>query len=644
MNNNKHPYWGRLASTTVGYVDHLTNSHDMIIEILPDTRPEEVKSLVDIVPAYYVPSERKIFIDATTAFADETQDIEEYDIDISLKSDRNAYPLFTGMVAHEIGHEKYTRYAFLNKTSTGEPVSDLEKEIVKSLEESRMEKKLLDESPDPACYLSSVVHHVILKSLFEKFILGRFAKNEAITLFLLVKSRLLLGIIPETFIPSSLDSKMNEILGENNVQQASSIIQTIFPIANDDCYDLMVMVAKRIIELFELTEEMPENPCYSHQDQSSEPQTGESNESSSNETKARTSDSADSGENGSPDESAVQDAINGNKEHPKKSPQAELSEEQQKALEEALHEAQRGIPEHQESLRNQEGQSDDKDSNGLHDSKEVTEEEQKNHLNNISSSRNLYEPPLPFTRDIPPAYRDRFYAQKLYQDIRKAQYRADAIITTPVEIPQGKMVMRQAVRRSIQREIGAEITAKPWNKKTVENIVNPPLVMGVAMDVSHSLQRYIAPFMHYMWSLNEAVLMNEGTVNNVLWGNENVTFEHHRQIVKIPTSPFSGQSQGLPNALKKLAHNCNFHHVQGAKVVFVITDSDLPNMEEIVNELRILNALHVKVIWISTTEIHRDIYSKYASYIKMDHPNDFYEIMSPEIVKALEAPMLTTMK
>ena len=645
MDNIKHPYWGRLASTTVQYVDHLTNSHDMIVEILPDTRPKEAKALVDIVPAYYSPSDRKIFIDASTAFADELSDISQYDINISVKSDRNDYPLFAGMLAHEIGHEKHTRYSFSGTDYHGNPVTSLEMEIVKVLEEPRMEKRLMDEHPDPACYLSSVVHHIILKSLFEKFVLGIFGKNEALTLFLLVKSRLLLGIIPASFLPPDLGKKMNDILGENNVIQMSSIIKNSLALTGDDCFVHMVNVARKVIEIFELRDEHPENPCHSHQDSSSEPQTGQSDNSSSSPSEAGRGDSTASGDSEKSGENESGDSGEGNKEQQKTNSSPQLSESQKKELEEALNKAQQGINDHQEKVRKGETNDEtmeDSDSDHLQDFEEVTQKEKEKHLTTIGSPGNTYEPPIPLTRDAVPNYQDKFNAQMLYRDIRKAQHRADDMTITPVGEPRGKMVMRKAMRRSVQRDMGLEITAKPWNKFTYEEITNPPLLMGVAMDVSASLEKYIPSFMHYMWSLNEAVLMNKGMVHNVLWGKEHVTFEHHRKIVQVPLSAFSGQSQGLPNALRKLAYNCNFHHAQGAKVAFVITDSQLPNIDDIVRELRMLNSLDVKVIWISTTEDNRHVFSKYANYIYMDNPNKFYEIMSPQVVEALENPMLTT--
>lgn len=632
MSNKEHPYWGRLASTTVNYVDYLTHSHDMIVEVLPDTRTEEEKKASSIVPAYFVPSERRIFLDASTAFADETSDISAYDIDVSRKADRNIFPLFTGMLAHEIGHEKYTRYAHATHTNDGSKVTSLEMEIVKILEEPRMEKMLLDDHPDPACYLSSVVHHVILKSLLKKFIVGQFEKSEALTLFLLVKSRLILGIIPDSFLPMALEKRMNELLGEDNLIGLSSVIRLVLPnLNNDDCFENMVAIARKVIETLELEDEHPENPCQTQQGQSSEPQTGEANSSAPDSSEGGRSDSTASDEKeGSGDDKNKSDTSMG------------LTEEQEKELEESLRQANEGLGDHQEKIRNGEEYAEtmeDRSGSDLQDRQEVTEEQKEKHLRQVAWEKNDREQRKPYTRDVPPSYNDRFNAQKLYDAIRRAQFRADQITHTPTDKPRGKLVMHEAMRRTIQRDMGFEITAKPWSQTSISMVDNPPLTVGVAMDVSGSREKFIAPFMRYMWSLNEAILMNKGTVNNVLWSENHVTFEHYRNAVQIPTRAFDGRSQGLPNALRKLVANCNLHRADGVKVVFVVTDSILPNSKEIIQELSMLKALGVKVIWVSTEECYRYIYEDYSHFIYMDDPTKFYEIMSPEIVKALESPL-----
>lgn len=643
MESADHPYWGRLASTTMSYVDYLTNSNDMIVEVVPDTRPLEEQEAEQIIPAYFVPSERRIFIDASTAFRDEVKDISYYDIDISRRMDRNFHPLFTGMLAHEVGHEKYTGYSFASETSDGSPVTSLERKIVELLEESRMEKRLLDDHPDPACYLASCAHNVILKPLFEKFVLGLFERNEALSMFLLIRVRMILGIVPKSFIPPVINDKMNELLSESNNSLLWNMVEHVLPLVEDNDYDKMVAIARSVIKFLGLTDEEPENPCQTHQDQSSEPQTDDAGNSSPESPKPGTGDSTAS--EGEEKDGESKTSQQGNQK-PQTTSKKPLTQGQKEVLEKILDQAQQGIGEHQEEIKesgeNNASTMENNNHGHLQDFEEVTEEEQEKHLRVISTTSTFFEAPMPKVYELIPTIGDRVNAQTLYEDIRQAQYRADTISHIPVDKPQGKMVMRQAVRRSIQRDMGVEVTAKPWNRMHHEQQLNPPLIMGVAMDVSHSLKEYIPAFMRYMWSLNEAILMNSGEVHNILWGKDNVTFEHHRQIVQVPCSPFSGKSEGLPHALQKLAYNCNFHRASGAKIAFVITDSSLPNTDDIVNELRILESLDVKVIWISTTEMNREIFSSHAHYIYMDNPHKFYEIMSPQVVQALENPMLTS--
>lgn len=629
MNNQEHKYWGKLASTSMNYVDYLTNSYDMVLKVVPDTRDHEEKALKSLVPAYYSPSERKIFIDASTAFDGMEKFLFNREVDISRRSHRDMFPLFSGMLAHEIGHEKYTRYIFNNTNSMGEVVTPMERKIVEILEESRMESRLLSEHSDPACYLAYSAHHVILKPLLEKFVRGEFERSEALSMLLLLNVRHALGIIPSSFIPSMMEGKIGELLGYEAVKQVTTILQYRLPYVEDNDYDEMVKISRFVIKHLELEDETPETPCHSHQNQSSEPEKGSVGDSSQNNSKPDTGDfmpSQDGDDESS--ESDIVDGISGNESTPIESKPA-LSDVEQKEFEKTLDEAGKYLDDHKEKVRTDNFDDDESED-------EVTEKEINDHLSSISLTNIKNGGNMPSMSVISPTNLDRMNAQMLYQDIRRAQFRADTVTAMPTNKPQGKLVMRQAVKRGVQRSLDMEVTAKPWNRNSYEFNDNPPLIMGVAMDVSPSLKEYVPTFLHYMWSLNEAILMNEGIVKNALWSTPHVIVEHDRQNVLIPKTKLGGASDGLPDALRKLALECDFHHSMGAKILFIVTDSELPNPDNINEQLRIIKSLNVKIIWVSTTEHDYEEYKKYAHYVHISNPNKFYDILSPEVVRALE--------
>ena len=106
------------------------------------------------------------------------------------------------------------------------------------------------------------------------------------------------------------------------------------------------------------------------------------------------------------------------------------------------------------------------------------------------------------TRDARPE--EHTAARVLARALNTAATRERATVRTTSALPPGRLRMRGALAREAQRAAGAMPTAEPFTRTTRKTVPLPPLRVGIACDVSLSMEEYAGPVASAAWIIARA--------------------------------------------------------------------------------------------------------------------------------------------
>lgn len=119
----------------------------------------------------------------------------------------------------------------------------------------------------------------------------------------------------------------------------------------------------------------------------------------------------------------------------------------------------------------------------------------------------------------PPTPEERSAANRLATELRRARSRGVAETRTSSVLPPGRLRVRQALARDAQRAAGGVPTAEPWSATTRRETPEPPLSVGVVVDVSGSMQWAEKPVSSAAWVVGRAVGTVGGRCATVAFGS-----------------------------------------------------------------------------------------------------------------------------
>ncbi|MER8162133.1 VWA domain-containing protein [Streptomyces sp. NPDC094472] len=117
--------------------------------------------------------------------------------------------------------------------------------------------------------------------------------------------------------------------------------------------------------------------------------------------------------------------------------------------------------------------------------------------------------PSPVTGTRLPTAGEKAAAGQLARALRAAAYRERTTTHTASAAPPGRLNMRQALAREAQKAAGATPTATPWTRTLRRPNPTPPLRVGIAVDVSGSMNAAADPIASAAWILAKATALTD---------------------------------------------------------------------------------------------------------------------------------------
>lgn len=132
-----------------------------------------------------------------------------------------------------------------------------------------------------------------------------------------------------------------------------------------------------------------------------------------------------------------------------------------------------------------------------------------------------------------PTTNERAAARRIARAFDTAGLRERVKIKTSSALPPGRLRMRGALAADAQRAAGAIPTAQPFQRVTRRTAPAPPLRVGIACDVSGSMEQFVGPVASTAWILAHAAHRSRvhATTATLIYGN------HVRPITQPGTPP-----------------------------------------------------------------------------------------------------------
>jgi Mg-chelatase subunit ChlD len=207
-------------------------------------------------------------------------------------------------------------------------------------------------------------------------------------------------------------------------------------------------------------------------------------------------------------------------------------------------------------------------------------------------------PPAGWTRRDPTPEEQRA-ARRLATRLQQARTHTREPATRPSAIPPGRLRTRQAITAQAQQEAGQIPTAQPWQRRADLPPPKPTLHLAVLVDASGSMQPYAAPMSSAAWMLAHAARAGQAVTTTIAFG-ESVTLltpprQRPTQVLDIATD---GGTYTFPEAVKLADQLLGLRHRRGLRMLAVVSDGDLADLEPAQKLLTALHRAGCAVLWL----------------------------------------------
>lgn len=176
-------------------------------------------------------------------------------------------------------------------------------------------------------------------------------------------------------------------------------------------------------------------------------------------------------------------------------------------------------------------------------------------------------------------------ARKLARVLHTAARRQPVRTRRSSTTPPGAIMMRQAIRGEAQRRAGALPTAEPYRQTRMRKPPEPHLRVGIAIDISASMQQYLQPLASTAWIVAAATAHGgDGNHSATVTFGSHVTAVAHthpgqRVPPAVPEFELEGSTFGSPLAIDALTEELDLRTPGAARILILATDGELPKKD-----------------------------------------------------------------
>jgi hypothetical protein len=583
--------WLRLSSRLTREIGRLADRDDLIVQAAPGAGRGS--------PGCFVPALATIEVDGRLLPAG----VDPARARPRRPGDRERYPVLWGVLSHEAGHARHTRW---------QPPSDASAATVaaaKLLEEPRAEACQLGRRPGDRRWLRASATELVLEGEVSDEAVTPWAAAQAAALVL---GRVDGGVLdPDEAAP--LTAAVEATLGKARLAALREVWQAALEVADDDG-DAMLELGRRWCELVDIDPDGPDPD-------------GPGSDS-------------DTGAGGAagqpaPDQGAASSDPSGRTEAGRsRSPIAEATRAVLAAV--AANDAAEAAAEAAASAA----------AAGRAAAK-AREAASRRHTEDAAAT--VFAPHThegisgPGSRATwttrPPTPAERAAARRLARQLRATSHRDRATTHVTSKAPPGRLQVRAALAADAQRAAGLRPTAEPWLRTVHRHVPSPPLKVGIAVDVSGSMQPFAKPLASAAWIIAQAAGWSDATAATVCFG-EQVTAVTRPGQVPAHVREFSADhgTEVFCQAVDALDGALGLSRAgDGARLLVVVSDGYYTAAQRTGGQIRVrrLLACGCGVLWIALRKDPKPMDG--AQVALLDDPSAAGEVIGIAAKRALRA-------
>ncbi|GAA3712146.1 VWA domain-containing protein [Streptomyces sp. NEAU-PBA10] len=540
---------GALSRRLGSIINTLADRDDVLLTMAWDAAPTAEA-------AWFDPQLIKVTINGAVALKDGTHPDQVDPLSIS---GRLRHPVIVGMSAHEAAHARSTRWGDWNASAGGRAVI----RAAVLLEEPRIEARHLQERPGDRVFLRACASHIVLPAqraaspLYDRW---RAAAGAA-----LILGRVDAGVLTETET-RPVYAAAESALGTGDLARLRALWQEVLALDDGD-QDGLLDIARRWVEVVgaDADEDLPGVGCAA-----GEPRA----EASSNGT-----DGAEDGDGLGAAVATVAVAA---------SVQAQISTG-------ALPDPEQERRAEEEAARRQKARRDETTAQQA-----AQQAARRVFTPAPAPSSRRSRPRTPVSGHRPPTSLERAAARRLGIALAKARFRDPARVRTAAATPPGRVSGRDAMLGAAQRALGMPVTARPFRSLKRTHSQEPPVAVGVAVDVSGSMRAYTSIIASTAWTFAHGTREVDGRAATVAFGTAVTPIvspgQPPSQVTEFHANDgnhrFIEATNALDGALSLSRQN-------GARVLVIVSDGHWEPEERVGGErlVRRLIRAGVHVLW-----------------------------------------------
>ncbi|MEW1760574.1 VWA domain-containing protein [Streptomyces cyaneofuscatus] len=502
--------------------------------------------------AWFDPALIKVTVNGAVALKD---GMHPDQVDPLTVSGRLRHPVIVGMTAHEAGHARSTRWQDWPE-SAGRAVI----RAAVLLEEPRIEARHLQERPADRVFLRACASSIVLPA--QRSASPTYDRWRAATGAALLLGRADAGVLTETEV-APVHAAAESVLGAGDLARLRALWQEVLTLADGDQPGLLD-VARRWVEVVgaDDDEDLPGSGCAA-----GEPRPMES------------ADGPADGDELSTAATGVVVAV---------SVQAQISTgalpdpDQERRLKEAT--ARRQKERRAEAAAQQ----------------AARRAAQRVFTPAPAPSSRRSRPRNPVCGHREPTALERAGARRLGAALAKARFRDRARIRVASALPPGRLSGRDAMLGAAQRSLGMPVTARPFRRVKRQHTQEPPVSVGVAVDVSGSMTAYTPIIASMAWMFAHGTREVAGKAATVAFGTAVTPIvSPGRPPSQVTEFEARDGNHRFTEAANALDGALGLSRQDGARVLVIVSDGHWEPEERIGGErlVRRLTGSGVHVLW-----------------------------------------------
>lgn len=516
-------------------VNLLAERDDLIASVLWDPAPGDP-------PAWFTPADAEVTINGPVALGD----TDPAEVNPLTPVGRRRHPVVVGLLCHEASHAHSTCWPPADEFAAA--LSDTPAAVVKAavlLEEPRIEKRQLDRRPGDRIYLRAMSQLIIQPGAGSGSATAtRWCAAQAA---LLTAGRVDAGVLDAGDVRAVL-AHCRTTLGAMDLAALRWLWRNAIDVADGDLAGLLALAAKWVeVVGVDDPDEVPDPPCLR-----GSPAAGAAGDPAPPRPEA-----------GDPGDRGPEDAAAG--------PADPLGAVFRDAMDKA---ATAGIAEAAAELADGIDDTGDAEAEADRRAAETRERETaREHATRVFDSHSDTGVANPLGPSREPTDEERVLARHLGKALRRAQFRERGRTVVPSPVPPGRLNGRDAMQVLAQRARRMPVTAAPFRQVTRRHTPQPPLTVGIAVDISGSMDWATAIMASTAWIVAHAVAHVGGKSAAVAFGRHVTAVTQPGSVpAKVPSFTATDGTEMFTDAIHALDGGLGLTTAIGARLVFVVSD------------------------------------------------------------------------